>query len=108
MTHQERGEAEAIVLALANIDPTVTAAYECFFCSAGDPVDRPTRHDEGCLHLRATRWTERRWEREEGWREDALRRIEAVQQQLRQGQPASRDLVERTLAELETSLNEPQ
>jgi hypothetical protein len=97
-------EAESIVRDLADVDPGVASDHACFFCGAGDPVDRPIVHADDCLHLRATRWAERRWERDEGWRDDALRRLEAVQEQLRQGRQASREDLERSLASLEAGI----
>ncbi|TVR29387.1 MAG: hypothetical protein EA388_15585 [Nitriliruptor sp.] len=108
MSDAEAIEAEAIVRDLASIDPSVGAEYACFFCGAGDPVDRPTIHADDCLHLRAARWTERRWERDEGWREDAVQRLEAVRDQLRQGRQASRGHVERILAALEAGIDETE
>ena len=108
MSDAEASDAEAIVRDLASIDPSVKSERACFFCGAGDPVDRPTIHADGCLHLQATRWADRRWESEEGWREDALRRLSAVERQLRQGRSASRDQVERDVAALEASMDEPE
>lgn len=106
MDDAEAIEAVSIIRDLADTDPAIT--YACFFCGAGDPVDRPIIHDDHCLYLRATRWTEHRWEREEGWRVDALRRLDAVQERLRDGRPASRGLVERTLADLEAITDEAE
>lgn len=81
-----RGDrAEAIVRALANIDPGLASEYACFFCGAGDPLDRPIVHDDDSPSLRATRWAEGRWERDEGWRRDALRRLDAAQARLLEG-----------------------
>ena len=106
MSDDETIEAESIVGDRAGIDPVVTSEYACFFCGAGDPVDRPVSHADDCLHLRASRWAERRWERDEGWREDVLRRLDAVQVQLRKGRPAAQEQVERTLTALEASVDD--
>lgn len=106
MSDDEAIRGKVIVQDLASIDPAVTSEYPCSFGGAGDPVDRPLILANDCLHLRATRWTERRWGRDEGWRVDALRRLGTVQDQLRQGKPASQGHVERILAALEASLDD--
>lgn len=108
MSDAEGIEAESIIRDLANVDPAGKSEHACFFCGAGDPVDRPMMHSDDCLHLRSVRWTERRWERDEGWRDEALRRLDAVQGQLRQGRQASRGQVEQSLAALEDSMGETE
>ena len=105
MSDDEATKAESIVTDLADSDPAVASEYRCHFCGAGDPVDRPIIHADDCLFLRATRWAERRWERDEGWRVDALRRLEAVQARLREGHHASAEHVRRSLDALETSID---
>lgn len=100
----EMAEAESIVRALAAADPS--SDYACVFCGAPDPVDKPTVHDAACLHVRATRWVERRWMREEGWRLDTLRRLDEVQARLRRGAAASKDDVEQAVARLEARIEE--
>jgi hypothetical protein len=97
-------EAEAIVRALAATEPS--SNYACAYCGAPDPVEKPTVHDDACLHARAVRWIERRWMRNEGWRLDALRRLDEVQQQLRRGAAASKDDVEQALTGLEARIEE--
>ncbi len=97
-------EAEAIVRALAATE--TSCAYTRVFCGASDPVDKPIIHADDCLHARAARWAERRWMREEGWRLDALRRLDEVQKRLRWGAAASKDDVEQALAGLEARIEE--
>jgi hypothetical protein len=99
-------EAEALVRALAAAEPS--SDYACVFCGAADPVDKPTVHDDACLHARAARWVERRWMRDEGWRLDALRRLDEVQQRLWRGAAASKDDVEQALTGLESRIEEWQ
>ena len=92
--------------ALAGTDPS--ANYACVFCSAGDPVDKPMVHDDACLHARAARWVDRGWMREEGWRLDALRRLEEVQHRLWRGAAASRAEIDRALTGLEAGIVEQE
>ena len=100
----DMAEAESIVRALAAAEPS--SDYACVFCGAPDAVDKPIVHGDACLHARATRWVERRWMRDEGWRLDALRRLDEVQQRLRRGDAASKDDVEQALAGLEARIEE--
>ena len=102
--NDDMAEVESIVRALAAAEPS--SDYACVFCGAPDPVDKPTVHNDACLHARAARWVERRWMREESWRLDVLRRLDEVQARLRRGAAASQDDVEQALTGLEARIEE--